>query len=47
MMLCLSAAAFQAGLSARAWLIMLAMSPVAMTMRFLDWNCCSVSCRMQ
>jgi hypothetical protein len=26
---------------------MLAMSPVAMTMRFLDWNCCRISCRMQ
>ena len=47
MMLRLSAAAFQAGLLARAWLIMLAMPPVAMTMRFLGWNCCRISCRMQ
>ena len=47
MMLCLSAAVFQVGLSARAWMIMLAMSPVAMTIRFFDWYCCRISCRMQ
>ncbi len=46
MTLCLSAAAFQAGFSARAWLIMLAMSPVAMTITFFDWYCCRISCRM-